>query len=434
MQLISPSQCFAIAMLLSGFLPPCAFSQEAKPPKATGNEGELQVPAFKAPDGWRRVDVSPLTLARFEIGPEDRRVIVTVTGLRGDGGGLVANINRWRSQLDLRPLTDDDARKSARSVHVDGIDATAVDIEGLPMDGKPAQRILAVIVKHGGSTWFFRLSGPADLVVQERANFTRFLESVRFRSQAATLPSPVRIDSGLSLHPDNPHYFLFRGKPTVLITSAEHYGAVLNLDFDYKKYLDELHANRLNLTRTFTGVYAEDAKAFGITRNTLAPTEGKLICPWARSDAPGYAGGGNKFDLTKWDPAYFARLKDFVAQAGKRGVVVELNLFCPFYEDSMWRLSPMNSANNVNDVGKLARESVYNRKKNGGLQAVQENLVRKLVTELNAFDNLYSWEMIEKLSADPKLILEARLPGTGRDGGPSCATVRPAKGWTCRKR
>ena len=87
----------------------------------------------------------------------------------------------------------------------------------------------------------------------------------------------------LSLHPDNPHYFLFRGKPTVLVTSAEHYGAVLNLDFDYVKYLDELHKHGLNLTRTFTGAYCEDAKSFGITRNTLAPADGKLLCPWARS-------------------------------------------------------------------------------------------------------------------------------------------------------
>jgi hypothetical protein len=38
----------------------------------------------------------------------------------------------------------------------------------------------------------------------------------------------------ISLHPQNPHYFLFKGKPTILITSAEHYGAVLNADFDYK--------------------------------------------------------------------------------------------------------------------------------------------------------------------------------------------------------
>src|SRR5437667_6081573 len=70
----------------------------------------------------------------------------------------------------------------------------------------------------------------------------------------------------LALHPDNPHYFLFRGKPTVLVTSAEHYGAVLNRDFDYQKYLEELHAQGLDLTRTFTGVYAEDSKSFGITR------------------------------------------------------------------------------------------------------------------------------------------------------------------------
>src|SRR5690349_21833809 len=61
----------------------------------------------------------------------------------------------------------------------------------------------------------------------------------------------------LSLHPENPHYFLFRDKPTVLITSAEHYGAVLNLDFDYVKYLDTLAADGLNLTRTFTGAYVE---------------------------------------------------------------------------------------------------------------------------------------------------------------------------------
>jgi hypothetical protein len=193
----------------------------------------------------------------------------------------------------------------------------------------------------------------------------------------------------LALHPDNPHYFLFRGKPTVLVTSGEHYGAVLNRDFDYVKYLDELAAHGLNLTRTFTGVYCEDAKSFNITRNTLAPAEGKLLCPWARTDTPGYAGGGAKFDLAKWDDAYFVRLKDFLTQAAKRGVVVELTLFCPFYDDSMWKLSPMNAANNVNGVGKVAREAVYNRAKNGDLQRTQEELVRKIVAELNGFDNLY---------------------------------------------
>lgn len=205
----------------------------------------------------------------------------------------------------------------------------------------------------------------------------------------ALVCSSVAADQPLALHPDNPHYFQFRGKPTVLITSGEHYGAVLNRDFDFEKYLDELARHGLNLTRTFSGAYCEDSKSFNITRNTLAPAEGKLICPWARSDEPGYARGGNKFDLSKWDEAYFRRLETFLAEAGKRGVVVELVLFCPFYQDSMWLLSPMNASNNVNGVGKVDRESVYNREKNGELQRVQEAVVRKLVTELNRFDNLY---------------------------------------------
>jgi hypothetical protein len=193
----------------------------------------------------------------------------------------------------------------------------------------------------------------------------------------------------LSLHPDNPHYFLFRGKAALLVTSGEHYGAVLNRDFDTDKYLAELQRHGLNLTRTFTGVYCEDTRSFGITRNTLAPADRKLLCPWARSETPGYAGGGNKFDLTKWDDAYFKRLKAFLTRAGERGIVVEFVLFCPFYDDSMWKLSPMNAANNVNGVGKIARDAVYNRETNGGLQSVQETLVKKLVAELNGFDNLY---------------------------------------------
>jgi hypothetical protein len=192
----------------------------------------------------------------------------------------------------------------------------------------------------------------------------------------------------IALHPDNPHYFLFHKKPTVLITSGEHYGAVLNLDFDYVKYLDTLAADGLNLTRTFTGAYVEPQQAFGIAENTLAPKAKRFICPWARSDKGGYPNGGNKFDLKKWDPAYFARLKDFVAQAGKRGVVVELALFCPMYDESQWKLSPMNAANNVNGVGAVGRNDVYNLKKNGGLLAIQDALVKKIVAELRDADNL----------------------------------------------
>lgn len=192
----------------------------------------------------------------------------------------------------------------------------------------------------------------------------------------------------VSLHPDNPHYFQYQGKPSVLITSAEHYGAVINPDFDYATYLKTLADDNLNMTRVFTGPYVEPAGAFKIEKNTLAPVAGKFICPWARSETPGYANGGNKFDLNKWDEAYFTRLHDFMKEAEKKNVIVELTLFCPFYGDHQWQLSPMNAINNVNGGGPEDRTHVYTLDKSGELLGIQETLVRKIVEELKEYPNL----------------------------------------------
>ena len=192
----------------------------------------------------------------------------------------------------------------------------------------------------------------------------------------------------ISLHPGNPHYFVYKDKPTILVSSGEHYGAVLNLDFDYIAYLDELQSKGLNLTRTFSGEYVEPSGAFNIARNTLAPVYTRFICPWPRSATPGNLNGGNKFDLTQWDAGYFKRLKDFVSAAQKRDIIIELALFCPFYEDPQWNLSPLNANNNINGVGTVVRTDVYTLDKNGGLLAVQETLVRKILNELKDFSNL----------------------------------------------
>lgn len=203
----------------------------------------------------------------------------------------------------------------------------------------------------------------------------------------ATSPAPAA-DKPLALHPDNPHYFLFRGKPAVLVTSGEHYGAVLNRDFDYVPYLNELQTRDFNLTRTFSGVYREVPGSFNIVDNTLAPAKDRYLCPWARSDTPGAGDGGNKFDLTKWDADYFARLNAFIAEAGKRGIVVELSLFCTIYDDKLWAVNPMNAANNVQGAGKVGRLDVYTLK-DKALTDAQEALVRKLAAELKNCDNLY---------------------------------------------
>ncbi len=169
-------------------------------------------------------------------------------------------------------------------------------------------------------------------IIRAAAVIVFFLPSTEAQPQANTPPTPK--SQLIRLHPANPHYFLFRGKAVALITSGEHYGAVLNRDFDYHRYLATLGSDGLNYTRLFAGAYVEvPEKSFGILHNDLAPEPGRFLAPWARSDTPGYAGGGNKFDLEKWDEEFFGRFRDFLAEAAKRGIVVEVTLFSAHYAD-----------------------------------------------------------------------------------------------------
>ncbi|MGE5054510.1 MAG: hypothetical protein ACM3WP_10130 [Acidobacteriota bacterium] len=192
----------------------------------------------------------------------------------------------------------------------------------------------------------------------------------------------------IALHPENPHYFLLHDRALALIGSGEHYGAVLNGDFDYAKYLATLEAEGMNYTRLFGGSYVEvPGKSFGILRNDLAPASGRFVAPWARSETAGYAGGGNKFDLEKWNPEYFARLHGFLAEAERREIVVEITLFSSQYAEAQWAMSPFNRANNVNQTDAIDWKKV-NTLENGNVLAHQEKYVRKLVREANRSPNV----------------------------------------------
>src|SRR5205085_2431294 len=74
--------------------------------------------------------------------------------------------------------------------------------------------------------------------------------------------------------------------------------------------------------------------------------------------------------------------------AWSRGIIVELVLFCPFYEENTWRLSPLNPQNNTQGIGTMPRTEVYTLK-HSEMVAVHDALVRKIVGELRDFPNLY---------------------------------------------
>ena len=206
-----------------------------------------------------------------------------------------------------------------------------------------------------------------------------------------------------------------------MITSGEHYGAVLNKDFDFRRYLAALDAAGLNYTRLFAGSYVEvPAKSFGILHNGLAPEPGRFLAPWARSDTPGYAGGENKFDLDQWNPAFFTRFHDFLSEAAKRGIVVEVTLFSSLYGEAQWQLSPFNPSNNVNGLS-AADWKLLHTLRNENILAHQEKYVRKLVREANAFDNVIFEIQNEPWSDRPALagVINPYLRPPARDSFPN---------------
>ena len=195
----------------------------------------------------------------------------------------------------------------------------------------------------------------------------------------------------LARDPQNPRCLLYKGKPVVLITATEHYGAVLNRDFDYVPYLDELARNKLNLSRTFT-FYREledSIRSLSFT-NTLAPKPGRELLPWKRV-GPGRArDGGLQFDLSQWNPDYFARFRDFLEQASRRDIVVELVLFCNPYRENILSWLPCFRENNVNGVGAgLSEPGQFYRLVDPTVVDFQKKFVQKIVQEVNAFDNVY---------------------------------------------
>ena len=184
----------------------------------------------------------------------------------------------------------------------------------------------------------------------------------------------------------NPHYFQYKGKEILLITSAEHYGAVLNKSFDYVKYFDTLAEYGLNYTRIYPGGFVEPEGQWFADGDILGPSDENLIVPWARSNVPGYIKGGNKFDLNQWDPEYFARLHDFLTEANKRDIIVEICFFNCQYE-TCWPCSPLHKDANIQGIGDCDHIA-FQTLENEPLVREQMKYIEKIIVETNVFDNI----------------------------------------------
>jgi|GEM_PF-245363 len=213
------------------------------------------------------------------------------------------------------------------------------------------------------------------------------LDHVRLIKRPPPVVGTPNAWTALRAHPQNPHILEFRGRPTVLRTFAEHYSSVINSDFDFVPYLNTQQRDGMNLTRALLVGFRHDGSVFPAT--PLAPVPARFMQPWLRSGTTGPALDGlGKWDFTTWNEDYFTRLKTFAKTCSERGVVAEFTLFCTPYTTTDWQVSPFNPANNVQAIGPANRYDAL-RGTDASLMAAQEAAVRRIVNELNEFDNLY---------------------------------------------
>jgi hypothetical protein len=151
---------------------------------------------------------------------------------------------------------------------------------------------------------------------------------------------------------------------------------------DYVDVLDHLKQYRINKVRIWIDCY------WGGPR---------YLHPWQ------YSG---KFDLDRWNPVYWRRLRDTVAAAAERGIAVEISIFGPNdiapaaqwsnprYQDAWNKAFNGNgvfSANRNGDFLPQFFELDYPEKSLSGktLEDYQQALVDKTLSELAPFPNVY---------------------------------------------
>src|SRR5919202_3037220 len=165
---------------------------------------------------------------------------------------------------------------------------------------------------------------------------------------------------------------------------------------DFRAYLAFLKERGHNFVRLWRWEQFKSQAAGGNFHLCMAPQ------PWQRT-GPGSAKDGQpKFDLSKFDEAYFDRLRERVASAGREGIYVGVMLF------DGWALHlspapdnveghPFHAANNVNGIGIASIRDYQVLPLDPRVQALQEAYIKKVVDALHDLPNVL-WEVANESS------------------------------------
>lgn len=159
---------------------PAISSADQNAPLLPAGSAGAGKPALTVPAGWQEVPAAQFLLAEYSIaGANGTKAEVNVAELNGNGGGVLANVNRWRGQIGLEPVDETGLTKVTTTMAVAGGQATFVDMSGNDMSGQ-SLRLIAAMVPMGDQTWFYKLMGDEKVVASEKDAFTKFVQTARY--------------------------------------------------------------------------------------------------------------------------------------------------------------------------------------------------------------------------------------------------------------
>ena len=143
---------------------------------------------WTAPAGWKAQPASGMRQGSFLVSDASgASADVSVVSFPGTGGDDLANINRWRNQLGLPPVSQDELAGQLQGLASGAGQFVVADMAGVGSDKNPA-RILGAWLRLPGHVWFFKMMGPSGLVAAQRDAFVAFLQSVSFAAGPAEGP------------------------------------------------------------------------------------------------------------------------------------------------------------------------------------------------------------------------------------------------------
>jgi hypothetical protein len=149
-------------------------------------------PTWTAPPDWQEAPGGPMVAAAYVINADDEQARVTVVPLSGSAGGVVANVQRWARQLGLPPLDEDAVMQRLEPIVIDGREGWLVELtNGDQTDGADdGMSTMAAMVMQDEMSWFFKMTGPRDVVRAQGEPFRWWLTTIRWGGDGGNQAEP----------------------------------------------------------------------------------------------------------------------------------------------------------------------------------------------------------------------------------------------------